>query len=181
MKRVVELVLYPVLALAALIVFLYPAFAGPVAFRLPLILLGLTGIVACCYLFHWCRHPGIYQTKTLSRWLGHIGVATALLVLTPLLAGLHLSGITHLLAPGIKLSKLLGLDFRFEPGDRVRIRTDARTSLHPGAQGSARSVRIVRRGDLGTNHAEEGTILYLVQLEDGECVEIPEQFLTEAR
>ena len=180
MKRLGELILYPVLAITALALFLYPALIAPVAFRLLLIVLGLTGIVACCYVFHWCRHPGIYRTKSLGRWLGHIGLATLMLVLAPLLAVLHLAHITHALGPVMKLHKLLGLDFRFEPGERVQARVDVPGSLPLETAGSVISVRLVRGADLTTPHRAEGPILYLVQLDDGTSVEIAEQFLKEA-
>ena len=71
MKRLAELVLYPILAITALVVVIYPALIAPVIFRLPLIVLGFVGIVTGCYVFHWCRYPGIYRTKSPARWLGH--------------------------------------------------------------------------------------------------------------
>ena len=109
-----------------------------------------------------------------------MGLATAMLVLAPIVAVLQVSGILHFVAPGMKLNKLLGLDSRFEAGERVRIRAAALTSIHSEAEGSVRSFRVVRGADFATPQAEEGTILYLDQLEDGECVEVPEQFLREA-
>src|SRR5215472_12099037 len=125
MKRLAELVLYPIVAISALILFLYPAFLVPVALRLYLIFLGLAGIVLCCYLVHWYRYPGIFRSKSPARWLGHIVLATALLVLAPIVAVVHVIGLTEALGHIIKFNKLLGLDFRFEPGERVRIRSDA--------------------------------------------------------
>jgi len=179
MKRIAELILYPILAITALVLFIYPALIAPVAFRLPLIVLGLTGIVTCCYVFHWCRHPGIFRTKSLGRWLGHIGLATLMLVLAPLLAVLHLGHITHALGPVMKLHKLLGLDFRFEPGERVQVRVDVPGSSPLKTMGSVISARLVCEADLTTPRGAEGPILYLVQLDDGTRVEIAEQFLKE--
>ena len=152
------------------------------AFRLPLIPLGLAVIVTGCYVFHWCRHPGIYRTKSLSRWLGHIGLAILLLVLAPLIAILHpFTWFTHAFAHRVKLNKLLGLDFRFERGERVQFRTDVPASVPGGTVGSVIGVRLARRVDSSRPHGAEGPILYLVQLEDGRAVEIPEQFLKEIR
>ena len=80
----------------------------------------------------------------------------------------------------MKLHKLLGLDFRFEPGERVQVRVDVRGSLPLETAGSVISVRLVRGADLTTPRRAEGPILYLVQLDDGTSVEIAEQFLKEA-
>jgi hypothetical protein len=179
MKRIAELVLYPILAITALIVFIYPALIAPVTVRLPLIVLGFVGIVTCCYVFHWCRYPGIYRTKSLARWLGHIGLAALSLMLSPLLAILHFTGINHALAHLVKLNKLLGLDFRFEPGERVQVRADVMASVPGGIMGSVISVRLARGVDFTSPHGAEGPILYLVQLDDGTTVEIAEQFLKE--
>ncbi len=179
MKRIAELVLYPILAITALIVFIYPALIAPIIFRLPLIVLGFVGIVTCCYVFHWCRYPGTYRTKSLARWLGHIGLATLSLMLSPLLALLHFTGITHALAHVVKLNKLLGLDFRFEPGERVQVRADVLASVPGETAGSVISVRLARGVDFARPHGAEGPILYLVQLDDGTNVEIAEQFLKE--
>lgn len=181
MKRIAELVLYPILAITALVLVIYPAQMAPVIFRLPLIVLGLAGIVTCCYVFHWCRHPGIYRTKSLGRWLGHIGLAFLLLVLAPIVAILHVTEITHTFAHRVKLNKLLGLDFRFERGERVQVRTDVPASVPGGSTGSVISVRLARRVDFTRPHGAEGPILYLVQLDDGRAAEIPEQFLKEIR
>jgi len=70
MKRIAELILYPILAITALVLFIYPALIAPVAFRLPLIVLGLTGIVTCCYVFHWC---GILAFSELRAWAAGLG------------------------------------------------------------------------------------------------------------
>ena len=179
MKRLAELILYPILALAALALVLYPAFIAPVAYRFLLIVLGLIGIVTACYLFHWWRHPGIFRTKSLGRWLGHIAAAALMVVLAPILAVLDLSHITHVLGPVTKLNKLLGLDFRFEPGERVQVRVDVPGSPPLQTIGSVISARWVRGADRSTPHEAEGSIVYLVQLDDGTRVEIPEQFLKE--
>ncbi|HKV62453.1 MAG TPA: hypothetical protein VJO16_11095 [Candidatus Acidoferrum sp.] len=180
MKRLGELILYPILAIAALILFFYPAFMAPVAYRLFLIALGLAGILISCFVFHWWRHPGIYRTKSLARWLWHIALATLMLVLAPLLAVFELGHFTHFLAPVMKLHKLLGLDFRFEPGERVQARIDVPGSSPLQVMGSVISVRLVRPNDLATPRGAAGPILYLVQLDDGTRVEIAEQFLKEA-
>jgi hypothetical protein len=179
MKRLAELILYPILAITALAIVIYPAFIAPEAFRLLLIVLGLIGIVVGCYVFHWFRHPGIFRTKSLDRWLGHIGLATLLLVLAPLLAVLHLADVTHALGPVMKLHKLLGLDFRFEPGERVQVRVDVPGSSPWETVGSVISVRLVRGVDFTAPDGAEGPILYLVQLDDGTRMEISEQFLKE--
>jgi hypothetical protein len=181
MKRLAELLLYPILAITALVLVLYPALIAPVTFRLPLIVLGLAGIVICCYVFHWCLYPGIYRTKSLGRWLGHIGLATLLLVISPLLALLHVTGLNHALAHVVKLNKLLGLDFRFEPGERVQLRTDVPGSFPGETMGSVISVRLARGVDFASPHVAEGPILYLVQLDDGRTAEISQQFLKEIR
>ena len=179
MKRLAELVLYPILAITALIVFVYPALMAPAIFRLPLIILGFVGIVTCCYVFHWCRYPGIYRTKSLPHWLRHIGLATLSLMLSPLLAILHFTGIPHVLGHLVKLNKLLGLDFRFEFGERVQVRPGALASGPWEAVGSVISVRLAHGVDFARSHGAEGPILYLVQLDDGRTVEIAEQFLKE--
>ncbi len=179
MKRLAELILYPILALTALTLVLYPALIAPVAYRLLLIALGLTGIVASCYVFHWLRHPGIFRTKSLGRWLGHIALATLMLVLAPLLAVLRLGEITHVLGPVMKLNKLLGLDFRFEPGERVQVRIGVPGSPPTQTMGSVISARLVREADLTTPHGAKPLILYLVQLDDGTRWEFAEQFLKE--
>jgi hypothetical protein len=181
MKRIAELILYPILAITALIVFIYPALIAPVIFRLPLIVLGFVGIVTCCYVFHWCRYPGIYRTKSLARWLGHIGLAAVSLMLSPLLALLHFTGIPHAIAHVVKLNELLGLDFRFEPGERVQVLADLLASGPGETGGSVISVRLARGGDGTGPHRAEGPILYVVQLDDGTTVEIAEQFLKEYR
>ena len=177
MKRLAELVLYPILAISALVLFLYPAFLVPEALRLYLIFLGLAGIVICCYLVHWYRYPGIFRSKSPARWLGHVVLATVLLVLAPILAVVHVTGLTEALGHVIKLNKLLGLDFRFEPGERVRIRSDAPSFFRPEAAGRVLSVRSVKGTSLGTPYPAERTICYLIQFEDGVTQEIPEQFL----
>jgi hypothetical protein len=179
MKRLAELILYPILALTALVLVLYPALIAPVAYRFLLIVLGLIGIVTSCYIFHWLRHPGIFRTKSPGRWLGHIALASLMLVLAPLLAVLHLGHITHFLGPVMRLNKLLGLDFRFEPGERVQVRIDVPRSAALQAVGSVISVRLVRQVGLTTAPRAEGPILYLVQLDDGTSAEIAEQFLKE--
>ena len=179
MKRIAELILYPILALTALVLVLYPAFIAPVAYRFLLIVLGLIGIVACCYVFHWWRHPGIFRTKSPGRWLGHIALAALMLVLAPILAVLELGHITHFLGPVMKLNKLLGLDFRFEPGERVQVRVDVPGSSPWETVGSVISVRLVRGVDFTAPDGAEGPILYLVQLDDGTRMEISEQFLKE--
>jgi hypothetical protein len=179
MKRLAELILYPILALTALVLVLYPALIAPVAYRFLLIVLGLIGIVTSCYTFHWWRHPGIFRTKSLARWLGHIALAALMLVLAPLIAVLDLGHITHFLAPVMKLNKLLGLDFRFEPGERVQVRVDVPGSPPLQTIGSVISARLVRGAGLTTPQRAEGAILYLVQLDEGTSVEIAEQFLKE--
>src|SRR5260370_7761369 len=115
MKRLAELILYPILALAALALVLYPALIAPVAYRLLLNALGLTGIVASCYVFHWLRHPGIFRTKSLGRWLGHIALATLLLVLAPDMASLRPHELTHSLRPMINLNTHLCLALHSQP------------------------------------------------------------------
>lgn len=177
MKRVVELVLYPILAISALVLFLYPVFLVPGALRLYLIPLGLAGIVISCYLVHWYRYPGTFGSKSPGRWLGHIFLATALLVLAPILAVLHVAGIAEALGHVIKFNKLLGLDFQFEPGERVRIRSNAPSFFHPEATGCVLSVRSVQVTSLGTPHPAKRTICYMIQFEDGVTQHIPEQFL----
>jgi hypothetical protein len=179
MKRLAELILYPILALTALVLVLYPALIAPVAYRFLLIVLGLIGIATSCYIFHWWRHPGIFRTKSLARWLGHIALAALMLVLAPLIAVLDLGHITHFLAPVMKLNKLLGLDFRFEPGERVQVRVDVPGSPPLQTTGSVISARFVRGTDLTTPRGAEGSILYLVQLDDGTRWEFAEQFLKE--
>lgn len=184
MKRVAELILYPILAISALVLVIYLASLGPATNRVLSIFLGLAGIATCCYVIHWLRYPGIYKTKSAARWLGHIGLATLLLVLAPLVAVLH--PLMHLSAVGhfLKLSKLLGLDFRFEPGERVRVRADAPAPLTAekvGSVSSVRSVRLPRGAAFAGPPAAAGAILYAVLLDDGSAIEIAEQFLEELR
>ena len=179
MKRLAELILYPILAFAALVLALYLAYLGPVASRLLLIVLALAGIVASCYAVHWFRYPGIFKTKSPLLWLGHIGLATLLLVLAPLIAVFELTHFTHFLAPVMKLQKLLGLDFRFEPGERVQVRANAPVSVPGEMRGTIISVRVLRGVDFNASQGAQGPILYLVQLDDGMSVEIAEQFLKE--
>src|SRR5260370_28945183 len=179
MKRLAELILYPILALAALALVLYPALIAPVAYRLLLIALGLTGIVASCYVFHWLRHPGIFRTKSLGRWLGHIALATLILVLAPVLAVLRLGEITHVLGPVMKLNKLLGLDFRFEPGERGQVRVDVPGSSPFQTMGSVISARLPREADPTTTRGEKVRLRLLVHMYAGTRVEFAEQFLKE--
>jgi hypothetical protein len=179
MWRALELVLYPVLAFTALVVFLYPAFVAPVAFRFPMIFVGLCGIVACCYLSYWCQRPGIYKSKTPLRWFWHIALTIALLVLTPIIAIFASILGVHVVWHRIRLNKLLGLDLRFERGEGIRIRSDATSTFRPGAQGWVRNSRLIRQPEVGKPYVNKRTILYLVQWENGGCAEIPEQCLEE--
>src|SRR5690242_6486747 len=177
MKRLAELILYPILAISALILFLYPAFLVPGTLRLYLIPLGLVGIVAACYLVHWYRYPGTFKSKSPARWLAHIASATVLLVLAPILAVVDVAGITEALGHRIKFNKLLGLDSQFEPGERVRIRSNAPSFFRPEATGCVLSVRSVRVTDFAAPHPAKRTICYKIQFEDGATHDIPEQFL----
>lgn len=176
MKRLAELILYPILAISLLALFLYPAFVVQ-TLSLYLIPLGLTGIVLGCYLVHWYRYPGTFRSKSPCRWLGHIVLATALLVLAPILAVFHFTWITKALGPLVKFNKLLGLDFQFEPGERVRIRANAPSFFRPGATGCVLSVRSVQVTNLATRHPAKRTICYMIQFEDGVTQDVPEQFL----
>ena len=177
MKRLAELVLYPILAIAALALFLYPVFLVPGTLRLYLIPLGLAGIVTSCYLVHWYRYPGTFGNKSLARWLGHILSGTALLVLAPILAVVHIAGLSEALGHVIKLNKLLGLDFQFEPGERVRIRSNAPSSFRPETTGCVLRVRSVKVTNMATPGPLKRTICYTIQSEDGVTQDIPEQFL----
>ena len=105
------------------------------------------------------------------------GLATALLVLAPILAVLDIAGITEALGHVIKFNKLLGLDFQFEPGERVRIRSNAPSIFRPGATGRVLSVRSVQVTNLATRHPAKRTICYMIQFEDAVTQDIPEQFL----
>ena len=180
MKRLAELVLYPILAIGALVLFLYPVFLAPETLRLYLIPLGLAGIVVACYLVHWYRYPGTFRSKSPVRWLAHILLATVFLVLAPIVAVLHVTGLTEALAHVIKFNKLLGLDFQFEPGERVRIRSNAPSFFRPQATGRVLRVRLARFTDFAAPHPAKRTICYVIQFEDGVTQDIPEHFLENA-
>lgn len=109
-NRLSELLLYPVLAIAALAVVFYPAFlVKNLPLRLALMYFGLLALVTCGYRIHWHRTPGSFKRKSIWRWLSHILLASVFLVAAPILGVLHAAGVP-VFAPHGNLSKLLGLE-----------------------------------------------------------------------
>lgn len=180
-RRAAELVLYPVLGLAALVVFFYPVSLVSKTLTVVSLLFALFAMVTCFYVAYFVQRPGIYKSKSPGKWLWHIGATTTALALTPILgivAQLPLAhGLSFFVKP-VKLNKFTGLDFRFQAGELVRLRSNALLFLPPNSIGRILRSRLLRKLDWLTAHTE-GTILYLVQWKDGSRSEVPEQFLKE--
>src|SRR5258708_17938117 len=102
-----------------------------------------------------------------------------MLVLAPVLAVLRLGEITHVLGPVMKLNKLLGLDFRFEPGERAQVRVDVPGSSPLQTMGSVISARLAREADLTTPRGAKVRILFFVQRENVTLVGVAYHFLKE--
>jgi hypothetical protein len=98
-------------------------------------------------------------------------------VLAPVVAVVHIIGLTEALGHVVKFNKLLGLDFRFEPGERVRIRSDAPCFFRLEATGCVLSVRSVQGTKLASPYPAKRIICYSIQFDDGVTLDIPEQFL----
>ena len=174
----VQKALFTTAAIATVCTMFYVAFQFFSGWQSPLVLVAQAAlIVIVVYAVRWIRYPGLLHGKDLIDILGMILKATLAfsvgIVAHTIAAHFHLVEARDIK----KWPALLGMAFRFGPGERARING---VVTYGGGVVTVLDARVVNELNNALDAQEQvGTVIYRVQSPSGTEVEVSERALVE--
>lgn len=162
---------------ALVISILYFAFAHHERWQIVWWLLGeISGLTCAYHLYRWWRYPGIAQARTAGDLLFQVAGSIAFFAIgIPIIALLsHFLGLVPIKTWAVRL----GLTFRFQIRQMVKVSVVAPARCYPGQFGIVRRITVVERDQLHDGVAlPAGTVVYRLEFGNHGIADVPEDEL----